>query len=180
MSESGTKLHDEEEELTTADVAASSTSGQPQAGTAGAPDAASNWSRPATQPGQPLGPGEAWQGEQAPQPEAPEQASGAEGQPAAGPPRAGDQSAPLFAEQEMQQFRSHWSSIQTAFVDNPQEAVRNADHLVAETMKRLADSFARERQQLEEQWSRGGNLSTEDLRVALQRYRSFFDRLLSA
>lgn len=87
--------------------------------------------------------------------------------------------APLFAGQEVEEFRARWSAIQIAFVDNPQEAVRQADHLVADTMKRLAETFARERNQLEQQWSSGGNLSTEDLRVALQRYRSFFDRLLS-
>jgi len=99
--------------------------------------------------------------------------------PAAGAQSAATRPAPLFAGQEVDEFRGRWSAIQIAFVDNPQEAVRDADHLVADTMKRLADTFARERSQLEQQWSSGGNLSTEDLRVALQRYRSFFDRLLS-
>ena len=47
-------------------------------------------------------------------------------------------------------------------------------------MKRLAESFAAERETLEGQWGRGEDVSTEDLRVTLQRYRGFFQRLLSA
>jgi hypothetical protein len=57
--------------------------------------------------------------------------------------------------------------------------VEQADALVAEVIKRLADSFAAERSKLEGQWGRGDDVSTEDLRIALRRYRSFFDRLLS-
>ena len=80
---------------------------------------------------------------------------------------------------EAQALHSRWDEIQTGFVDNPRQAVEQADHLVAETVKRLAQMFADERNKLEQQWSRGDHVSTEDLRVALQRYRSFFDRLLS-
>jgi hypothetical protein len=87
--------------------------------------------------------------------------------------------ASLFLEEEAQKLRSGWSQIQTGFVDNPRQAVEEADHLVAQTIKRLAEVFAEERNRLEQQWSRGDNVSTEDLRLALQRYRSFFDRLLS-
>jgi hypothetical protein len=65
------------------------------------------------------------------------------------------------------------------FVDEPQAAVENADQLVAELMQDLARLFAQERESLERQWSGGGVASTEDLRVALHRYRSFFQRLLS-
>jgi len=68
---------------------------------------------------------------------------------------------------------------QTAFVDEPRSAVEQADGLVAAAMKRLAEVFAEERSRLEQQWDRGDNVSTEDLRIALQRYRSFFQRLLS-
>ncbi len=99
-----------------------------------------------------------------------------------GEPRPGrpeEESAPLFSEQEAHELRSHWSAIQTGFVDEPRRAVEAADSLVAQAIKRLAETFAEERRHLEEQWSRGDNVSTEDLRVALQRYRSFFDRLLS-
>ena len=64
-------------------------------------------------------------------------------------------------------------------MDEPRHSVEQADGLVAQTIKRLADQFADARTKLEEQWSRGGDVSTEDLRVALQRYRSFFDRLLA-
>jgi hypothetical protein len=87
-------------------------------------------------------------------------------------------SVPLFSESEMGDFRSQWSSVQTGFVDEPRPTVENADKLVAAVMQRLAEGFANERASLEKQWDRGDNVSTEDLRVALQRYRSFFDRLL--
>ena len=85
---------------------------------------------------------------------------------------------PLFSESEMGDFRSQWSKLQTGFVDEPRRTVEDADKLVAAVMQRLAEGFANERSGLEKQWDSGDNVSTEDLRVALQRYRSFFDRLL--
>ena len=90
-----------------------------------------------------------------------------------------DHSTPLFAGNEADDFRHRWSDIQTGFVDEPREAVERADALVASAIKRLAEVFAHERATLEQQWSRGNDVSTEDLRVALRRYRGFFDRLLS-
>jgi hypothetical protein len=92
--------------------------------------------------------------------------------------QAGD-STPLFANNEADDLRGRWKEIQTAFVDEPRKAVEQADSLVASAMKRLAEVFAEERSKLEKQWDQGDNVSTEDLRVALQRYRSFFHRLLS-
>lgn len=89
------------------------------------------------------------------------------------------QRAPLFADNELGEFRHRWQDIQGSFVDDPRTAVRNADELVASLMTRLARVFADERDKLEHEWDKGENVSTEDLRVALQRYRSFFDRLLS-
>jgi hypothetical protein len=86
---------------------------------------------------------------------------------------------PLFPSGEAEGFRSRWGDVQTGFVDEPRSAVEQADGLVAEMMKRLAQVFADERSKLEEQWSRGDDISTEDLRQALRRYRSFMDRLLS-
>jgi len=88
-------------------------------------------------------------------------------------------STPLFPTNELENLRMRWKEIQTAFVDEPRKAVEQADGLVASAMKRLAEVFADERSGLEKQWDRGDNVSTEDLRVAFQRYRSFFDRLLS-
>lgn len=85
---------------------------------------------------------------------------------------------PLFSANEAEDFRQRWSSIQVAFVDEPRQAVEDADRLIAETMRRLAEVFADERQNLEQQWDQGDNVSTEELRVALRRYRSFFSRLL--
>ena len=85
---------------------------------------------------------------------------------------------PLFSESEMGEFRSRWSNVQTAFVDEPRRTVEDADKLVASVMQRLAEGFANERSALEKQWDQGDHVSTEDLRVALQRYRTFFDRLL--
>lgn len=88
--------------------------------------------------------------------------------------------APLFSEAQTNEFRSRWSSIQTGFVDEPRKTVAEADKLVASLMTQLAEEFANERTRLEQQWDRGDDVSTEDLRVALKRYRSFFDRLLKA
>jgi len=85
---------------------------------------------------------------------------------------------PLFSSDEANKLQSRWDSVQVAFVDEPRQAVEDADRLIATTMKRLAEMFAEERQKLEHQWDRGDNVSTEDLRQALRRYRSFFSRLL--
>ena len=90
-----------------------------------------------------------------------------------------DGAEPLFPSGEAEGFRGRWVEVQTGFVDEPRNAVEQADGLVAEMMKRLAQVFADERSKLEEQWSRGDDISTEDLRQALRRYRSFMDRLLS-
>lgn len=89
------------------------------------------------------------------------------------------QAAPLFPDNELRDFRGRWSTVQTSFVDEPRAAVEQADSLVATVVKRIAEQFAAERAQLEKQWDRGDDVSTEDLRQALRRYRSFFDRLLS-
>ena len=96
-----------------------------------------------------------------------------------GRPHEGEPKAALFPDQELSQLRSRWTEIQSEFVDEPRRSVEEADGLVAQTIKRLAESFAGARSNLEGQWSRGGDVSTEDLRVALRRYRSFFDRLLA-
>ena len=87
---------------------------------------------------------------------------------------------PLFESADRDRFSESWTTIQAAFVDDPRDAVKEADALVAELMQRLAETFADERSRLESQWDRDEDVSTEDLRIALQRYRSFFDRLLSA
>jgi len=89
------------------------------------------------------------------------------------------QTAPLFVPKETEDFRARWERIQTGFVDEPRKAVQEADGLVAASIKRLAEIFAEERSKLEHEWDRGDNVSTEDLRIAMQRYRSFFGRLLS-
>ena len=88
--------------------------------------------------------------------------------------------ASLLPHDEETDLRRRWEEIQTRFVDDPRRAVEDADALVAGVMKSLAEGFAQAREQLERQSSRGEDVSTEDLRVALQRYRSFFQRLLSA
>jgi len=86
----------------------------------------------------------------------------------------------LLSDRQGEDFSSRWLEIQSGFVDEPRESVERADALVADLMRRLAATFAEERESLEAQWDRGDDVSTEDLRVALTRYRSFFDRLLSA
>jgi hypothetical protein len=86
---------------------------------------------------------------------------------------------PLLPQDFVQDLRSRWDRIQTGFVDEPRNAVQQADELVAQAIKRLAENFASARSGLEEQWGRGDNVSTEDLRVALKKYRTFFQRLLA-
>lgn len=88
--------------------------------------------------------------------------------------------SPLLAEAEAQAYRTRWQDIQGQFVDAPRQAVEQGDQLVAEVIQHVAEVFAKERTKLEEQWSKGGEADTEDLRVALQRYRAFFERLLAA
>lgn len=98
---------------------------------------------------------------------------------AATAPAVEEQAAPLFSPEEAKDFRARWDTIQVSFVDEPRRAVEQADGLVAVTMKRLAEMFSAERAQLEGQWEHGENVSTENLRLSLRRYRSFFGRLLS-
>jgi hypothetical protein len=94
---------------------------------------------------------------------------------------AGDQPhAPLLEDHELQSILVRWKDIQAEFVDEPRKAVQDADALVAELMQRLAQMFASEREQLESRWAGGDDVSTENLRRGLRRYRSFFERLLAA
>jgi len=90
-----------------------------------------------------------------------------------------ERSAPLFAANEAEDLRSKWEKIQTNFVDEPRNAVKEADALVDTAIKRLSETFAGERGKLEHEWDRRDNVSTEDLRQAFRHYRAFFDRLLS-
>jgi hypothetical protein len=106
--------------------------------------------------------------------------------PAAGPSaslgpnaQSASQPAALFERQDAEGFRGRWTDVQAAFVDDPRQAVQQADGLVADLMQMLATRFADEKAHLEADWSRGDEISTEDLRVAFQHYRAFFDRLLS-
>ena len=89
------------------------------------------------------------------------------------------ENTPLFPADEIDGLRGRWDEVQASFVDEPRRAVEDADNLVASAMKRLAETFAKERSNLEGQWDREGQASTEDLRIAMQRYRSFFSRLLA-
>jgi hypothetical protein len=88
-------------------------------------------------------------------------------------------STPLFAPGVSDDLQSQWLDIQTSFVDEPGGSVEQADILVAEVMRQLAETFAEKRSSLELQLVKGQEISTEELRMALRRYRSFFDRLLS-
>lgn len=85
----------------------------------------------------------------------------------------------LFADDEMVGLRARWDSVQASFVDDPKECVHKADGLVSDVVDQLTSSFSHARSRLEEQWARGEEASTEDLRIALKRYREFFDRLLA-
>ena len=85
----------------------------------------------------------------------------------------------LFPSSDSDNFRRRWNDIQVSFVDEPKPSVEKADQLVESVIQQLTKVFAEERSKLEKDWSKGGEVSTEDLRQALRRYRTFFDRLLS-
>jgi hypothetical protein len=85
----------------------------------------------------------------------------------------------LIPQRQMGELRGRWTNIQSSFVDEPRKAVQEADQLVRMAIKQIEEGFSAQRSELEKQWSRGDKVSTEDLRVCLQHYRSFFDRLLS-
>jgi hypothetical protein len=91
-----------------------------------------------------------------------------------------DERRPLFDDDELGTYRSRWDEVQARFVDDPRGTVKDADALVNDVMQRLTQTFTDERSSLESQWSEGKDASTEDLRLAMQRYRSFFARLLAA
>lgn len=86
---------------------------------------------------------------------------------------------PLFVNNEAEKFRSQWLDIQSRFVDDPRDSVKKADELVEDVINNITKTFAQERTSLENQWNSGDNASTEDLRLAIKRYRSFFNRLLT-
>ncbi|WP_410672534.1 hypothetical protein [Amycolatopsis sp. cmx-4-68] len=95
-------------------------------------------------------------------------------------PRAddsGDEAPELIDEEKVTGFRDRWQNVQTGFVDDPKQAVRQADELVAAVISALATTFAEHKGELESQWQQG-EPATEELRIALRRYRSFFDQLL--
>jgi hypothetical protein len=85
----------------------------------------------------------------------------------------------LFAGDDLADLRARWAGVQAAFVDDPKDCVQKADVLVSDLVEQLTTGFAQARSHLEEQWSRGKEASTEDLRLALMHYREFFERLLA-
>jgi hypothetical protein len=91
----------------------------------------------------------------------------------------GSERTALFTPADSENFRGRWKEIQGEFVDEPKHAVEQANELVSRVIQQLTDGFANERSKLESAWGEGKDASTEDLRQALRRYRSFFDRLLS-
>ena len=99
--------------------------------------------------------------------------------PAPSPATNGESPSPLLSADQGKDFRSRWQNVQVGFVDEPRRAVEQADELVAELMQHLARSFSDQRSRLESEWEHSEKVSTEELRLALRRYRSFFDRLLS-
>lgn len=102
-------------------------------------------------------------------------------EPTSAPARAGtsEQDAQLLESEDTREFEERWNAVQQRFVDDPRRSVAEADGLVSDVVQRLSALFEADRMLLERQWAEGQEASTEDLRVALQRYRSFFHRLLS-
>lgn len=91
-----------------------------------------------------------------------------------------ESSARLFRPEAAERFRVEWQQIQTRFVDDPKDAVQGADHLLAEVLKSLTGTVAERKHELEGQWHGDSETLTEDLRLALRRYRSFVNQLLDA
>ena len=85
----------------------------------------------------------------------------------------------LFGNDKLSDLRSRWDHVQSGFVDDPRESVQQADGLVSDVVDQLTTGFSEARSRLEAQWARGEEASTEDLRLALKRYREFFERLLA-
>jgi hypothetical protein len=113
-------------------------------------------------------------------PGAPEPAGMDRAGPSLDKPRTdGEQLAPLFAQNMASEYRARWDAVQRSFVDDPRRAVQEGEELVTQVMKNLAETFSRERTTLESQLGEADKASTETLRMALRRYRSFFERLLS-
>lgn len=94
-------------------------------------------------------------------------------------PQLAPERPPLLPQQQVEDLRSQWTAIQTNFIDEPRQSVKDADALVASASKQISEAFASQRSLLEKQWGEGDQISTEELRLALQQYRSFFSRLLS-
>ena len=88
-------------------------------------------------------------------------------------------SGTLFTHDDLSGLRSRWDGVQASFVDDPRACVQQADALVGTVVEQLTSGFSDVRSRLEAQWARGEDASTEDLRLALRRYREFFRRLLA-
>ena len=99
-------------------------------------------------------------------------------EPTAAAAESTDGEGELFSASERNELKDRWNDIQARFVDEPRGSVEEANALVSDLMDRLVSSFSEQRERLEEQWDRGDDVTTEDLRVVLMRYRSFFGRLL--
>ncbi|MEU1564068.1 hypothetical protein ABZ504_27065 [Streptomyces mirabilis] len=122
--------------------------------------------------------GEAGGADSGPQDEMVGAESGTQHQATAPGAHADDEAPQLLTPQDEEGFRTRWQEVQNRFLDDPRGAVHTADALVADVMQKLAATFADHKQELEGQWSRGEQANTEDLRLALRHYRSFFNRLL--
>jgi hypothetical protein len=89
-----------------------------------------------------------------------------------------DGNAALVSADRAESYGSRWNSVKGEFVDEPRRAVADADALVGELLDELQELFKAQRSDIERGLD-ADETSTEDLRLALRRYRSFFDRLLS-
>lgn len=90
-----------------------------------------------------------------------------------------DDRAAFLPDDRMAALRARWEEIQAGFVDDPRGAVREAHSTVGQLVDELTEIFTQERSALENQWANNREPDTEALRLALQRYRGFFNRLLA-
>jgi hypothetical protein len=80
---------------------------------------------------------------------------------------------------ESEELRSRWTSIQAQFVDQPCTSIEQADALIADAIERLSKALGIQQSQLRERWLNHDDVSTEELRLTLQEYRTFLNNLFS-
>ena len=88
------------------------------------------------------------------------------------------EAGPVFAPESAQSFRVRWSSIQAGFIDDPRNAVQDADRFVADVVQSFTAGVEARRRALTSAWEQDGHSGTEELRLTMRQYRALVDRIL--